>query len=304
MTRVVYICGSQRSGSTLLGRLLGSIEGITFAGEVRNLWRGILGGATCGCGRPHRECELWSKVLDPDLGVGGLKPHEIMPLQEAAVPSRHGWRKTWGYLHGPELDPSTPAGRYASLVASVYERMAGASGATVVVDSSKQPAEAALFRRVPDLEVSVVQLVRDPRGMVLSHLKRGNEARSAWRRKAEAAYLSMGWLGRQLASQGVRRSAGDAGLLVRYEDYVEAPAEVLSEIAADAGVSDPSPPVSGNRAKLAPGHGPRGLRRFPEGTLVLGVQDDWRRELHSLDRDLVTAMTLPLLRAYGYPVRV
>src|SRR5580704_12095604 len=63
-TVVLYIAGTGRSGSTLLANILGEVDGVFAAGEVRYLWqRGLTERRLCGCGVPVRECPVWSRVL-------------------------------------------------------------------------------------------------------------------------------------------------------------------------------------------------------------------------------------------------
>src|ERR1700732_3473702 len=63
-TVVLYIAGTGRSGSTVLANILGEVEGVFAAGEVRYLWqRGLKENRLCGCGLTVRECPVWSKVL-------------------------------------------------------------------------------------------------------------------------------------------------------------------------------------------------------------------------------------------------
>jgi hypothetical protein len=50
--KVVFIGGYGRSGSTLLDRVLGSIEGLVSAGELSHLWRD-----GCQENRPRRTGE-------------------------------------------------------------------------------------------------------------------------------------------------------------------------------------------------------------------------------------------------------
>src|SRR3954466_11303605 len=64
-TRVLSIVGPGRSGTTILGNILGEVEGVTNAGELRWLWRrGLAERRPCGCGLPPAECPRWSVVLD------------------------------------------------------------------------------------------------------------------------------------------------------------------------------------------------------------------------------------------------
>ena len=48
-TVVLYIAGTGRSGSTVLANILGEVDGVFAAGEVRYLWqRGLKEGRLCG----------------------------------------------------------------------------------------------------------------------------------------------------------------------------------------------------------------------------------------------------------------
>ena len=62
--QVLYIAGTGRSGSTLLAGILGQVDGIFNAGEVRYIWdRGLLANRLCGCGRQFRDCPVWDEIL-------------------------------------------------------------------------------------------------------------------------------------------------------------------------------------------------------------------------------------------------
>ena len=60
---VVFIGGFGRSGSTLLERMLGCLDGVVTLGEVGHLWqRGIVNDESCACGQPFSRCPFWSEV--------------------------------------------------------------------------------------------------------------------------------------------------------------------------------------------------------------------------------------------------
>ena len=63
--KALYIGGMDRSGSTLLGRLLGQCQGVTNVGEMSLIgprWDSPL--IRCGCGRVFAECEFWRNVSE------------------------------------------------------------------------------------------------------------------------------------------------------------------------------------------------------------------------------------------------
>lgn len=68
---VLYIGAFGRSGSTILGQVLGRMPGFVNVGEAWQVWqRGLRENERCGCGQPFRSCEFWSAVGDEAFGGG------------------------------------------------------------------------------------------------------------------------------------------------------------------------------------------------------------------------------------------
>ena len=75
---MLVIVGTGRSGSTLLGRLLGALPGAVHVGEVRFLWqRGLIEARLCGCGVPVPECPFWRTVLAEAYGARRPDPAAV-----------------------------------------------------------------------------------------------------------------------------------------------------------------------------------------------------------------------------------
>src|SRR6266536_938106 len=135
---VLHVTGWCRSGSTLLGNVLNEVDGIVHVGELHYLWRnGVLrtgSNTSCGCGSELTDCPLWSRVLacrpDGRRSLLELAP-EIAGWQDAHFRTRHTWRR----LRRPA--PAGGAGAYAGALAAVYRAVQAATGARVIVDSSK-----------------------------------------------------------------------------------------------------------------------------------------------------------------------
>ncbi|MCP5113102.1 MAG: sulfotransferase, partial [bacterium] len=63
MKRILFIAGCWRSGSTLLGDLLGAVSGFCHVGELHHVWRrGLELNWLCGCGERFRSCPFWREV--------------------------------------------------------------------------------------------------------------------------------------------------------------------------------------------------------------------------------------------------
>ena len=66
---ILYIGGFGRSGSTLVERCLGQLDGFCAAGELRHLWsRGFVENQLCGCRQPLRDCAFWQAVVGEAYG--------------------------------------------------------------------------------------------------------------------------------------------------------------------------------------------------------------------------------------------
>ena len=78
---IIYISGEGRSGSTLLDRILGTLEGVSSFNEIYELWKhGFLEDGKCACGKEIKVCSFWAKVSDEVIEKHG-QPGELLKLQ-------------------------------------------------------------------------------------------------------------------------------------------------------------------------------------------------------------------------------
>lgn len=311
-TKVLYILGLYRSGTTLLGNLLGQLEGFGHVGELRATWREIrLDSNQCGCGLSLRQCDLWRTVIAAtfrDERTVLPASLEMEKLQASTLGGVHTWSKVAPLLlrRPGQLSPSEPLGRYGQGMVRLYQTIADVSGARVIVDSSKEPTDAALLRLLPQISPYFVHIVRDPRGVVYSGLRkntgRGGEIGSqSW----QTAYTALSWTFGNMAAAVVRRAQGPKqSLLLRYEDLMSDPAGSIRAITKLVGEDVAVPDYAGGRALLSANHTVCGNdNRFRIGTVQLTPDLAWRASLHRLDRTLVTALCSPLLGIYHYDLR-
>lgn len=307
--RVIYIMGSGRSGTTLLGSILGEYAGAFAAGEVSYLWeRGILEPRGCGCGAEPMECPIWGPVIQ--RVSAGKDPHGVAREQlrrRREIRLRHTralLRRGPISASGPETPDGTTtlpdADRYGAVLQEVYRAIARETGSSVIVDTSKHPADAAVVGRLADIESIFVHVVRDPRGVTHSWRRRKH---GIARRKAILAALD--WVATNRAADSVRRRHAKSSLLLRYEDLMGAPANEVARIVALAGLPPaPSPFSDARTVELRTNHTVSGNPdRFVAGPTTIALDDRWRREMPSSLKALVTAVTATELRRYGYSLR-
>jgi hypothetical protein len=307
---VLYVAGRARSGSTLLGNLLGQVDGLFHAGELRRFWGYVAGLAEepeirCGCGAPVTKCELWSTVADKIFSApdGPASPELVVHWQQTNRLSRR-----WKLIGRPDPVKTREATHaYAGAMRRVYPAIAEVTGARAVIDTSKHPTTGLLLLSM-DLPASLVQLVRDPRAVMHSWTRRvawpgeNDQAMRQYRPLASA----MRWDAHNLLAEYVRHRYGPLrSVLVRYEDLVESPEATLRSLLSLMGMgSESALPVRGKTAQLEPGHALGGNpSKFRTGSVELREDNEWREAMGLRHRLLGTTLTFPLLRRYGYSTR-
>jgi hypothetical protein len=309
--KVLYIGGFGRSGSTLVERILGQLPGFCSAGEIVFLWqRGLIDGQLCGCGVPVPECDFWTRVGKTAFGGWDqIDPHEMLALQ------RHIDRNRYiPAMVAPRLRPGAAAAleRYTEALSRLYRAIGEVAGARVVIDASKHASTAFLLQRVAGLDVRVVHLVRDPRGVAYSWTKEvrkpevtGDDAFMPVYRPSSSGRQ---WVAYNLLFEALRQlPVGSLVTTLRYEDLLADPRAYLERILAVT--SEPVLPegfafLGDGWVDLGVDHTVAGNpMRFHQGRLDLRLDETWKTNLPAGDRRIVTVVTRPLRLRYGYPNR-
>ena len=317
--RVLYVGGTGRSGSTLLDRLVGQVPGAVSLGEVVHLWaRGVRDDERCGCGEAFSSCPFWTAVGDRAFGGWDrIDVERVLALQRAVDRNR--------FIPFALVPSASPRYRrdvraYAPYVEGVLRAAGEVAGARVVIDSSKHPSTAAVYRGIPGLDLRVIHLVRDPRGVAYSWTKQVVKPEVAGRDELmprfRPAKMARWWLAFN-ALFDVLAVTGVPTMVMRYESLTEHPRAELDRALRFARlprggdalgfVDDPGRSPAGaepGTVRLGPAHTVAGNpMRFATGRVELRADEAWRTELAPVDERTVTMLTRPLLRRYGYGVR-
>lgn len=306
-TNVVYLAGMGRSGSTLLDRLLGQVEGWWSLGELVHLWeRGLRNDERCGCGAHFSACPVWRGIGEHAFGGWDRVDVDAMhQLQSSVERDRYAIQLLRPTIH-PGFQRRLRA--WNDVVRRLYAAARAVTGARVVVDASKHVSTLLARRHAAGVSVLPVHLVRDSRGVAHSWTRAvdrpatdGRQQMTRWSPLESSlrytAYTSV--LGAVL---------GDDDVQLRYEDLVADPAAAVRTV-IDARDDDGTPPTfeetaAGWAVDLDVSHGLAGNpMRSSAGTTVIRRDDSWRDRLAPRHRRLVTTLTLPTLLRMGYPVR-
>lgn len=304
---VLYLGGLGRSGTTVLERVLGEMSGACSVGELVYLWeRGVLRDEPCGCGEPFSRCPFWVEV--GNRAFGGWDP----ALAERMVALRSRVDRT-RFIPGMLLP--LVAGRrrreLAEFVANmlpVYRAISEVAGGAVVVDSSKHPSLAFCLRTTSAVDLRVVHVVRDSRGVAYSWTKEVRRPEADGGRytlmvRYSPTKSALLWSAHNLLFALLGR-LGVQTRRLRYEDFVTDPGSALEELGRFAGLparAQDLPFLHGSSVTLSPSHTVSGNpMRFRTGEVPLRRDDAWRNQLPRERRWLVSALTAPLLARYGY----
>jgi len=201
---------------------------------------------------------------------------------------------------------ATSTVQYGAVVSRILRAILEVSGKPVIVDTSKHVSTALLLRQLPDIDLRILHLVRDPRGVANSWSKvvKRPEVQGEDRPMdtLHPGRIGLRWLWFNWAFSNMDR-LGVPTSTVRYEDFVADPAQTIDQIFEFAGVDAIGDQLfnSGEPLILGEGHSVSGNpRRLDRRPIELRADEQWRTDLDPKMRDLVGKVTRPMLDRYHY----
>lgn len=261
--RLVYILAASHSGSTLLAMLLGSHPEICTVGELNLSGLHDLDTYRCSCLAPIRECPFWSGVseemsgrrLNFDITRAGMdfrsggSPYVRRLLQPLHRGAFLEFLRDAALALSPAWRTSVPAvqARNVAFIDCIRAR----SGKPVVVDSSKIALRLKYLLRNPQLDVRIVRLVRDGRGVALTYtdpaqfadatdprLRGGGGGTDRERERLSVEDAASEWRRSNEEAEAILRGIEPwRWMQVRYEDLCTRPEAVLTSLFSFLGVA-------------------------------------------------------------------
>lgn len=302
---VIGVVGAPRSGSTVLGAVLAARTGGFHVGELHLLWDRLATRRLCGCGLEVNGCPFWTAVWDKVEGTAGVEtPEAACGLWAEAVRMRRAFMPGGAGV----------ADRFGALMDATYEAVSELSGLSQIIDTSKHPGYFRTLARART-PIRLVQLTRDPRALAYSWSvpKPDPDQPGGTMPVRSPATVAAEWVGLNVAAGLAGRSFDDFHR-IRYEDMVTDGVDaVIPPPAKQATVPDGRETGGdtsfGAHNDLAGGSGDVWNHTVAGNPLRMGGGDHelrldtrWEVGLVRSHRLAVTALTAPLLMAYGYPV--
>lgn len=305
---VLYVAGTGRSGSTLLGNMLGQVPGFFSGGEMNNLFkRGVTENWYCGCGVRFDSCPVWTEILVRVYGPSGPDPEAMVRCLDRLTRVRQIPSLLRSKTKPARLGPEAP--QCLTKLDGLYRALGESTGARVIVDSSKSPSYGFLLGMLPSVDLRVVHLIRDPRGTAFSWRRRVMRSDGAAEKPMQRMSLpksSALWSIWNLTAEAMWRRSESPYLRLRYEDLVADPAEAVRTVLDLAGAGPEGLDFIGEGCvKLDAHHTISGNpMRLRSGEVELKPDVEWVTAMPLTQRLVVTALTAHSLRRYGYPIRL
>jgi hypothetical protein len=302
--KILFILGAARTGSTLLGRLLGHVNGFFYMGELKSIWTPLFEeGVLCGCGIPFKSCPFWTDVFR--RAFGGMEYVDTRMEQLRADKLRQRWLPL---LLWPRISR-----KYREDIHQYYSRVVSAicragqevSGCRVLIDSSKYVQDCIVLNQIQDLDLHVLHLVRDSRAVANSWRRKKQRPQFVLRAKfmpqVDIKDSALDWLVENALSEAVRPCLKHF-TRIYYEDLVADPRGTLTRICS--AIAEPNPRLDfleGQTAHLGKGHTVAGNPvRFQEGPVDIKPDMEWVDNLSKRQKAVACAYTWPLMMYYGY----
>jgi hypothetical protein len=301
--KVLYIAGFERSGSTIVNRVLGQIDGFIAWGELRDIWQhGIIENRRCTCGALFRECPAWTKILNEAFGgverVNAQEMVRLLKKTRASVLPHY-----FGALTDKFLKSNVE--EYLNSLEQLYQAIKTTTSCKVIVDSTKASWYGYVLGMLPTIDLYVVHVVRDPRGVCssLQQYKSKGEPRCQWYNPIHA---SLSWNLKNSAVEMLLNRSPERYLRMRYEDFVQNPKTAVESVLNLVQEKVTQLPFKDDfTVEMGVDHIFAGSpsSRSEIGAVKLRLDERWKKEMKPTDKAVITGLSLPWMLKYGYPLQ-
>ena len=301
--KVLFIAGAGRSGSTLLERILGELNGITAMGEVSFIWeRGFDNNLQCGCGKRFYNCEFWRSVrlhsfpIETKLDLKWLVKTTQLIQRFRRLP----------FLFCRALFPrfNKSVNLYAKHFLQIYKGVIETNKSNVLIDSSKH-VHGHILTTIPDIKLYILHLVRDGRATVYSWTRKKvyqeDQGKVIYFPRYHPLFGALVWFFDNLSAELLRLRC-KRYLRVKYEDFTRNPRRTLKQILTFIDEPQLTVPFSEEfKVNLGIQHSVSGNPvRFKQGDIIIKNDKEWELAMPKATQRAVIYTSWPLLLRYGY----
>ena len=303
--KILYLMGAGHVGSTVIDVVIGAHPRIESLGEAWKLplaWADPGSERICACGAPIPACAFWRearKVWAELVGDDDVARYVRGMQRFDGSGNAAAWPRLLRLRHGPGAE----ARDYLRRNLALYEAVARVGGKPTIVESSLSPRRAFVLASTPGIDLRLVHVVRDGRGVIWSHQ---NPAKAAVRKSFEprtTRHVTRYWLTANLQSAFVYAHVPpERRMRLRYEDFVIDPEAALARVGAFVGedLTGLLTPALSLRQPVPERHTPGGNRVRLLREVQVRKDFGWMEQLPAADRAFFWRWAGWLARRYGY----
>lgn len=303
--KVLYIAGEGRSGSTILGAILGEIQGFLFVGELMSIWKHFfIENNLCTCGYFPSECSVWKPIIQQ--GFGTVSKQFAITMERYRKFLIHNRRLINYFIPSLQSGFDKEKSEYIKNLEHLYYSIKEINNTEFIIDDSKKPTYGKLLEQIETIDLYVLHLVRDPRAVAFSwqRKKMQTDGSSQTRQMYQfnpivSAYR---WNIHNFAASYLFNKENNKYYFLRYEDFIKDPKQEIINILKFLNITDKSLPfVNNNSVNLSGNHAVWGNPvRYKTGVINLINDNEWIKSFEVNNRVLVELLTYPLRKKYGY----
>ena len=320
--KLAYILAASHSGSTLLAFLLGAHPEIQTVGELKLTSIGNPDDYRCSCREYIKTCPFWHEIelcmagkgFTFDFGDPGtdIRTNASPYVKRLLKPLHRGRWMEYGRDLALNLSPNWRS-NYPLIQKrnmALIECISQLSGKKVIVDSSKIGIRLKYLSRMENIDLRVVRLVRDGRGVALTYvdperfadaknpsLRRGGDGKSRLSKKLSMEQAVVEWKRSNEEAQVAMSNIGrDRCIEIHYEDLCLKTEETLRKIFRFLETDSPKPVLDFKDVD----HHVVGNGMRMDSTNEIVLDERWKEQLTTHDLETFNAIAGNLNRHLGY----
>ena len=282
--KLIYLMGAGRSGTTALATLLNGSPEVICLGELHHTPEFAIDDKHCSCGEKLSDCSYWNSYSN-ELKAFTTDKYKA---EQALLESHRSVFKFLNKSYGRNT-LSYQAANTALL------NVASQQGKITLLDSAKYVGRALALSRNKDIDLRILYMTRDPRGVVNSFSKNVQTPKGTL--SACLYYNTINCLA-LFASKFLFQSNV---LKIRYEDLSENRDQMFDNISQFCDIDcDLVKKKLTNNDLFEVGHIIGGNRLKSRGKIRFRADDDWRSKVSRFKGCAVYALTLPFCLLNNY----
>ncbi len=294
--KLVLLIGSGRSGSTLIDLIVNMHPNVFGLGEISN-WNTKVFEEYCACGDIVKSCPFWSEVITKV----GWREKDFKEYKEYKyefdAPKK-------GYVFKIKNNTQRPGfENFISKSNEIFSAISEVSDNRILFDSSKSPQRAFNLSKSSLLDVKIVHLMRDPRGVVWSYKKSfKKDLKSGLQRDMKGTSLLKSlysWLAINSRAFSTVKSANVPTLSVKYENFCANPDDEINRILEFVLGEKPKTGIDLSKSMTTESHVIAGNRLRMKKDIVIEPDFAWKSNLNFFQKTFIYSLTLPLLKKFS-----